>query len=204
MLTNVSYRRYISEDVGKTSFVIDVFPFITQNLNPTGLDRKLEIPLKRDYVKMIWDSYVPNKCRKFIYQKENFIELSQTHITYWKAKNIVLKFVEEGAQKIDLLKSALRDHFQTIQYVNSLLFSKIYSRTNRFGINKKSHFDFIFIIFAFWYNTAKTTTTTTTTTTIATMTTKWTRKRRNCICWKKVWKLRKKSRSFLWTKTRKK
>ena len=64
---------------------------------------------------MIWDSSVPHKFRKFIYQKENFIELSQWHITYQKANNIVLKFVEEDTQNIDLLKSALRDHLQTIQ-----------------------------------------------------------------------------------------
>ena len=31
-----------------------------------------------------------------------------------------------------------------IQYVYFLLFPKIYNRTNRFGINNKSHFDFIF------------------------------------------------------------
>ena len=47
-------------------------------------------------------------------------------------------------QNIDLLKSALRNHLRTIQYVYSLLFPKIYNRTNRFGINNKSHFDFIF------------------------------------------------------------
>ena len=76
LLTNVSYRRYKPEDLEKTNFVIDVFSFLTQNLNPTGLDRKLETPLERDYVKMIWDS-------------------------------IVLKFVEEDAQNIDLLNSAL-------------------------------------------------------------------------------------------------
>ena len=93
---------------------------------------------------MIWDSCVPRKFSKFTYQKENFIELSQPYITYQKANNIVLKFVEEDAQNIDLLKSALRDHLQTIQYVYSLLFPKIYNRTNRFGINNKSHFDFIF------------------------------------------------------------
>ena len=46
-------------------------------------------------------------------------------------------------QNIDLLKSALRDHLQKIQYVYSLLFQNIYNRTNRFGINNKSHFDFI-------------------------------------------------------------
>ena len=46
-------------------------------------------------------------------------------------------------QNIDLLKSALRNHSQTIQYVYSLLFPKIYNRTNKFGINNKLHFDFI-------------------------------------------------------------
>ena len=71
LLTNVSYRRYKPEDVEKTNFVIDVFSFLTQNLNPTGLDRKLEILLERDYVKMIWGSCVPHKFSKFIYQREN-------------------------------------------------------------------------------------------------------------------------------------
>ena len=48
LLRNVSYRRYKPEDVEKTNFVIDVFSFLTQNLNPTGLDRKLETSLERD------------------------------------------------------------------------------------------------------------------------------------------------------------
>ena len=48
LLTNVSYRRYKPEDVEKTNFVINVFFFLTQNLNPTGLDRKLETSLERD------------------------------------------------------------------------------------------------------------------------------------------------------------
>ena len=93
---------------------------------------------------MIWDSCVSHKFSKFIYQEENFIDLSQPHITYQKANNIVLKFVEEDAENIDLLRSALRDHLRTIQYVYSLLSPKIYSRTNRLGINNKPHFDFIF------------------------------------------------------------
>ena len=46
-------------------------------------------------------------------------------------------------QNINLLKSALRNHLQTIQYFYSLLFPKIYKRTNKFRINNKSHFDFI-------------------------------------------------------------
>ena len=93
---------------------------------------------------MIWDNCLSHKFSKFIYQKENFIELSQPHITYQKANNIVLTFVVEDAQNTDLLKSALRNHLRTIQHLYSLLFPKIYSRTNRFGINNKLHFDFIF------------------------------------------------------------
>ena len=46
LLTNVSYRRYKPEDVKKKNFIIDVFSFLTQNLNPTGLNRKLEIRSK--------------------------------------------------------------------------------------------------------------------------------------------------------------
>ena len=50
LLTNFSYRRYKMEDVEKTNFVIDVFSFFIQNLNPTGPDGKLETPLERYYI----------------------------------------------------------------------------------------------------------------------------------------------------------
>ena len=93
---------------------------------------------------MVWDTCVQHKFIKLISLKDNFIELSKPHITYQKANNIVVKFVEEDVQNIDLLKSVLRNHLRTIQYVYSLLFSKIYNRINRSGINNKSHFDFIF------------------------------------------------------------
>ena len=138
LLPNVSYRRYKPEDVEKTNFVIDVFSFLTQHLNPTGLDRKLETQLERDYAKMICHTCVPHKFSKFIYLKENFIELSQPHITYQKAKNIVINII----YIINI--SALKDHLRTIQYVYSLPFPKIYNRTNKFGIKNKSHFDFFF------------------------------------------------------------
>ena len=93
---------------------------------------------------MIWDSCVPHKFTKFIDLKENFIELSQPHITYQKANNVVVKFVEEDMQNIDLLKSVLRNHLWTIQYVYLLLFPKTGNRTNKFEINNKSQFWFYF------------------------------------------------------------
>ena len=93
---------------------------------------------------MVSDNCVLHKSTKLIYLKDYFIELSQPHVTYKKANNTVVKFVEEDVQNIDLLKSGLRNHLRTIQYVYSVLFPKIFNRTNRFGINNKSHFDFIF------------------------------------------------------------
>ena len=69
LLTNISYRRYIAEDVEKVNFVVDVFSFLIQNINPTGRDIKLETALERDYFKMIWNTWVPPKVSKFIYIK---------------------------------------------------------------------------------------------------------------------------------------
>ena len=133
----ISYRRYKQKNVEKVNFVLDVFSFLTQNLNPTGLDRKLETALERDYVKMIWDTCLLHTFSKFIYSKENFVDPCQPHITYQKASNIVLKFVEEDPQNFELLKAALREHLHTIQYLYLLLFPKIYNRTIKFGINDK-------------------------------------------------------------------
>ena len=71
LLTNVSYRRYKPEDGEKTNFVINVFSFLTQNLNPTGLDRKLEIPLEREYGKKCFGTavYHINSASLFIKKK---------------------------------------------------------------------------------------------------------------------------------------
>ena len=77
LLTNISYGRYKPEDVEKTNFVIDVFPFLTQNFNPTGLDKKFETSLEKYYVKMVWDTCVPHKFNKFIFLKGNFIDVTK-------------------------------------------------------------------------------------------------------------------------------
>ena len=86
-----SERMFLIEDISQ-NFVIDVFSFLTQDLNPT--DRKFETALERDYVKMIRDSCVTRKFTKFIYLKK-IIEHSLPHITYPKATNIAVKFAEE-------------------------------------------------------------------------------------------------------------
>ena len=57
---------------------------------------------------------MPGKFSKFIYLKENFIDLCQPHITYQKANNIVLKFIEEDLQNFELLQATLREHLRII------------------------------------------------------------------------------------------
>ena len=83
-----------------------------------------------------------HKFSKLIYLKESFIDICKPHITYQKANNIVLKLIEENSQNLELLKAVLREHLRTMQYVYLLLLPKIYNRTNKFGINNKSKFDF--------------------------------------------------------------
>ena len=62
-LTNVSYRRYNLKDE-KESFYIDLFSHLILNLNPIGLDRKLDSDFERNQLKMIWDACVPRGFTK--------------------------------------------------------------------------------------------------------------------------------------------
>ena len=65
------------------------FSFLAQNLNLTSLDRKLEILLERDYIKIIRDSCAPHKFTEFMHIQENVIDVSQSHATYQKADNML-------------------------------------------------------------------------------------------------------------------
>ena len=76
LLTNVSYRRYNLKDE-KESFYIDLFSYLLLNLNPIGLDRKLDSDFERNQLKMIWDVCVPTSFTKYIFEKDNFVELSK-------------------------------------------------------------------------------------------------------------------------------
>ena len=60
---------------------------------------------------MVWDTCVLHKFCKFIYLEDNFIELSQPHIIYQKANNIIVNFVEEDVQIIDFVKVCFKRSF---------------------------------------------------------------------------------------------
>ena len=50
----------------------------------------------------------------------------------------------EDANRIDVLKYKVQTNFDAIHYIFLLLFPIIYSRTNNFGIQKESNFEFVF------------------------------------------------------------
>ena len=92
---------------------------------------------------MIWDVCVPRNFKKYIFEKDNFVELSKQGLTYQKANDIELNFIEKDKQNIYLLKITVKNNLQTIQSCYSTLYPKIYARTNSFGIDNKANFDFI-------------------------------------------------------------
>ena len=48
ILPNPSYLRFKPQDFDKDAFIIDILTSVIQNLNPVGLDRKLETELENN------------------------------------------------------------------------------------------------------------------------------------------------------------
>ena len=54
------------------------------------------------------------------------------------------EYLFEDMNRINHLKFKIEEKFDLIHFIYSLLFSKIYNRTNSFGIEKKNTFEFHF------------------------------------------------------------
>ena len=113
-------------------------------MNPIGFDIKLDSDFERNQLKMIWDVCVRRSFTKYVFEKDNFVELLKQGLTYQKANKIVLNFIEKDKQNIYLLKIAVKNNLKTIQFCYSTLHPNIYARTNSFGIENKTNFDFIY------------------------------------------------------------
>ena len=79
-------------------------------------------------------------CSLYLQQRN----LCCSKLTYQKANKVVEKFVLEGPNWLNTLKYEIEGKFYFIHYIYSLLYPKIYNRTNDFGIQKKNDFDFSF------------------------------------------------------------
>ena len=55
-----------------------------------------------------------------------------------------MNYIDKDKQNIELLKLAIKNNLQTIQFCYSTLYPKIYARTNAFGIQNKAKFDFVY------------------------------------------------------------
>ena len=95
-------------------------------------------------VTFLLDECFPHEFASFLYKEKQCNEINQTNLTYQKANNIVKEYLSEDDSRITHLKFKIEDKFELIHYVYSLLFSKIYDRTNNFGIRRKNEFDFNF------------------------------------------------------------
>ena len=93
---------------------------------------------------MTWDVCIPRSFTKYIFKEDNFTELSKQLLTYQKANNIVLNYIDKDKQNIELLKLAIKNSLQTIQFCYSRFYPKIYARTNASGIQNKAKFDFVY------------------------------------------------------------
>ena len=90
-LTNIAYRRYKAADFENNNFVIDVYSFLLQKLNPLMADRKFDSECDRQCIKMLWQKCVPTQFCWYIYLKDNFFVLTHMEITYQKANATVKK-----------------------------------------------------------------------------------------------------------------
>ena len=144
LLTNVSCRRFKQSDFHKNSLLIDILSFLVQNFNPINLERKLDVDKERGMIKFLWDNCIPHDFVRYMYKQENYAVISKPNLTYQKANNIVKNFILEDMNRINTLKYKVEEKFPLIHYIYSLLFSKIYNRTNNFGIQNKNNFDFYF------------------------------------------------------------
>ena len=112
-----------------------------QNFNPIKLDIKLDLEKERDMVKCLWDECIPHEFVTFLYKEKDYEEINQPNLIYQKAKNIVKEYLVENPQRIKQLKYKIEEKFNLIHYIYSSLFSKIYNRTNTFGIKRKNNFE---------------------------------------------------------------
>ena len=108
------------------------------------MERKLDIEKERDMVKFLWDECIPHDFIRYLYKQVNYIEISKPDLTYQKANNIVKNFISEDLIQINTLKYKIEERLPLIHYIYSMLFSKIYNRTDNFGIQNKNNFDFYF------------------------------------------------------------
>ena len=67
-------------DFTNGNFVIDIYSFLLQNLNPLMIDRKFDNENDRQWVKMLWQKCLLQQFTGYIFLYDNFLALTQMEI----------------------------------------------------------------------------------------------------------------------------
>ena len=67
-------------DFTNGNFVIDIYSFLLQNLNPLMIDRKFDNENDRQCIKMLWQKCLLQQFTGYIFLYDNFLALTQMEI----------------------------------------------------------------------------------------------------------------------------
>ena len=143
-LSNIVYVGINKEDHYNENFIFDVYLFVTKNLNPFWLDRKLADKNKRGMIYMLWKKCMPPRFYRHIYQGKNVLYLNGKNALQLKVVEIITDFVNENENNYKELRSNLSSHKNIFQYVYLNVFPEICCSTEKRGFNLKSNFHIIF------------------------------------------------------------
>ena len=140
-LTNVSYNRISTADYKNRNFVVDCFTFMIIYLNPFYLERKFESLIEREFVNVLWAFLMPNKLYVHISGDANMKTLNKIKIKYQDGKDIMIAFLFNDPNNINILSDFLEKNAVLYQYLFGNLFPKCFCRINDYGINAKTLFN---------------------------------------------------------------
>ena len=76
-LTNIAYRRHKKSNFSNCNFVIDVYSFLLQNVNPLMIDRKFDNENDRQCIKMLWQRCLLQQYTRYTFLYGNVLGLTQ-------------------------------------------------------------------------------------------------------------------------------
>ena len=146
-LSNISYNSISKADFYNENFILDVFILLVKNLNPFSLQRKISEKFKHEMIYMLWRECIPPAFYRFICQEDNFRYLNGRDVSQLGVLEIVEKFVDQDKNNLRLLQQCFANCKDIFQYVYSCTYPKIYTTSEKRGIDMKSNFYILFKTF---------------------------------------------------------
>ena len=118
---------------------------LLQNFNPINIGRKVDTDDEQLMITFLWEVCVPNDLTTEIYKSPNYQILADPKLTYQKANQIVKNWIQTTNEQE--LSRKISENFKNIHFIYSLLYPKVYTRINQFGIKNKGDFDLAFTLY---------------------------------------------------------